>query len=233
MKILTMCPTRGRPKILTEMLDSFKDTASEGNKLVVYLNEDDPMLGSYNIPLWCESIVGKRKYLAQAYNYIFDKYSDCDFYCPCNDDHVFITPEWDSKLIEIVNREGRGWGLAAAEDTLTDWYQYQHPSGCLVSGNIPRTLGYFIWPPIQHIGIDCYFMHLMQGIGRLYHTRSVVIEHRHWMNGKRPLDANYKWVYNHAQFSYGMAMVEEYINEHLKKDVAKIQDGIRKERIEK
>jgi hypothetical protein len=223
-KLLVMCPSRGRPKILREMLDSYFYTKSIETDLVIYLNEDDPKLKEYPDNT---CIVGPRLYLAEAYNEIFKRHPDYDYYVPINDDHVFITPGWDKKLINIVETKGKGWGLAAAEDRLTNWAEYQHPSGCVISGNIPRTLGYFVWPKIQHIGIDDYFQYLMQGIGRLFHDENIVIEHRHWINGKRPLDENYKWVYNQEQHNYGMRMVKEYLETQYAKDVEKLNEKIK------
>ena len=227
-KILAMCPSRGRPKLLEEMLESFHRTKSKDTCMVVYLNEDDPKLPEYRREYRDEVllIVGPRKYLSEAYNLIFKEFPDKDYYVPINDDHFFVTPEWDKKLIEVVETKGRGWGLAAAEDYLTDWDKWPHPSGCVISGNIPRTLGYFIWDKIQHIGIDDYLQYLMQGIGGLFHVPEVVIEHRHWINGKRFLDENYKWVYSQEQSAYGRKMVQEYLRDHLNSDVLKLMKGI-------
>ena len=227
-KLLTICPTRGRPKALREMLDSFLQTrSSEDTQMMLYINEDDPCLKEYDsyldkYPIM--AIYGPRRYLAEAYNTIFKSQQEFAYYAPVNDDHVFITPQWDKKLIEIIENKGQGWGLAAAEDHLTNWAQWQHPSGCVLSGNIPRTLGYFVWPKIQHIGIDIYFRQLMQGLGgRLFHTTDVVIEHRHWINGKRLLDENYKFVYSHAQQEYGFRMAAEYGVTQLPLDLAKLR----------
>jgi len=193
------------------MIDSFYATQSGNARLVIYLNDDDPLRRDYKIPHVCEVIVGPRKFLAHAYNYLFERFPGYDYYAPVNDDHIFLTPAWDVKLINMVEELGHGWGLAAAEDHLTNWYDYEHPSGLVISGNIPRALGYIIWPEIQHIGIDCFFMHLMRGIKRLFFTPEVIIEHRHWSNGKALLDANYRWVYSHEQYQYGMGKVEEYM----------------------
>ena len=218
-----MVPSRGRPGRLTEMIRSCRATTDAD--IVVYLNEDDDKLSQYKD---VDAIVhvGPRRHLAEAYNFLVEQHPNYDYFAPLNDDHICITPAWDTKLIDIVEREGQGWGLAAAEDHLTNWAEYEHPSGCVVSGNIPRTLGYFIWPEIQHIGIDCYFMHLMRGIKRLFFTRDVVIEHRHWMNGKALLDSNYKWVYNHKQFVYGMGKVEEYMSHQYFIDLHKLEQAM-------
>ena len=122
--------------------------------------------------------------------------------------------------------------MAAAEDHLTDWDNWQHPSGCVLSGNIPRTLGYFVWPKIHHIGTDDYFQHLLQGINRLFHVPEILIEHRHWVNGKGLLDANYKWVYGVEEQNYGKAAFLEYYTTQLKQDIAKLKEAMKKEGID-
>jgi glycosyl transferase/beta-hydroxylase protein BlmF len=230
-RLLTICPSRGRPKRLKEMLKSYYDTSLATSDLIIYLNDDDPCLEEYkevlNNSKWGVHIVGRRMYLAEAYNYIFHKHPDYEYYAPVNDDHVFMTDGWDDKLIDVVETQGHGWGLAAAEDHLTDWKGWQHPSGMVISGNIPRTLGYMIWPKIQHIGIDDYFQHLLQGIDRLFHVPEVLIEHRHWINGKGFLDANYRFVYGMAQQSYGIAAAQEYLATKLSNDVAKLKEAMK------
>jgi hypothetical protein len=227
-KLLVMVPTRGRPQICKRMWDSFLATKSHNTEIILYFNDDDPKLEEYLDLFKTNYIVGKRLFLAEAYNFLFNKYSDYCWYSPINDDHVFITLGWDKKLIEVVETKGHGWGMACAEDGMTPWLLYQHPSGCVISGNIPRTLGYFIWPKIQHVGIDCFFMRLLQGIDRLYHVPEVVIEHRHWFAGKAFLDANYKFVYSNEQFNYGMAMVREYVDTQLETDIAKLKKEMEK-----
>lgn len=226
-KLLVMVPSRGRPKRLEEFVSSMYKTGAtpdNGVDLIVYLNEDDLKryeYGNYEKTLW-----GKRRYLAEAYNYLFQKYPNYDYYSLLNDDHYCITPGWDRKLIEMIEKKD-GWGLSCCEDNLTDWSKFQHPSGMIISGNIPRALGYMIYPRIEHIGVDCFFKELLTPLGLMYHTTDVVIEHRHWSNGKALLDENYRWVYNTNTFQHGMSMVAEYKRIQLSKDIEKIQQAMK------
>jgi len=213
------------------MIQSFRETASPGNFLVVYLNDDDPKLSEYQkieVPENCNIFVGPRKFIAEVYNE-FSWRSQAKYFAPVNDDHYFHTRFWDQKLIGILEQKGQGWGIAMADDLLSDWSRYLHPSGCIVSGKMARELGYMIYPKIQHIGIDVMLMKLCKGINRLFSTREIIIEHRHWINGKRTIDDNYKWVYSDAQQSYGDAAVKEYMLEHYENDVKKLLDAIAKE----
>ena len=227
--VLTICPTRGRPHIIHEMIDSFLDTASENNALLVYIHTDDPDLPNYKRLTYkydfnrIKFLFGPRLHLAEAYNTYATRFHAFDYYAPINDDHVFLTKGWDEKLAEIIETQGKGWGIAGADDKLTDWTKHKHPSGCLVSGNIVRTLGYMIYPTIRHIGIDTYFMKLAESINCLFLTKDVVIEHRHWVNGKRTLDANYKWVYSKEEQSYGMEALQHYLITQYEFDVRKLK----------
>jgi hypothetical protein len=234
-ELLVVCPTRERPKIFKRMLDSYyKTKSSTETEMIVYLHEDDELnLTEYEGTIkdkgdvTLRKLVGERLWLAQAYNRIFLLYPEYKYYSLLNDDHVFLTPGWDKKLIEIIETQGRGWGVACAEDLLTAWDKFQHPSGMVISGNIPRTLGYMVWPKIEHIGIDCYLMHLMNGIERMFHTEEVIIEHMHWSNGKALLDGNYKRAYQSSQYEYGMSMVSEYRQTQLDRDIAILKEAMR------
>jgi hypothetical protein len=218
------------------MLESYFLTKSDETDIVVYLNDDDPCVGRYReVCDYASSypvryIIGPRLYLAQAYNLLFERYKDVEFYTPINDDHVFVTPKWDEKLISIIKMRGKGWGLAAANDGgVTAWDVWQHPSGCVISGNIPRTLGYMIYPRMQHIGIDDYFQFLLQGIDRLFYDPDILIEHMHWIVGKAVCDENYRFVYGPEQQAYGRMITDEYLSGQVKRDVDKLKEAISKE----
>ena len=215
------------------MLDSFEATRSDKTDLIIYLNDDDPTLIEYR-ELFAEKyfsfavvVIGPRQYIADTFNEFSLAHPEYDYYMPFNDDHFFVTPQWDEKLINIVESHG-GWGIAGADDKLTDWVTCQHPSGCVISGNIIRTLGYMVPPGIRHIGIDTFLARIAQGIDRLYLTRDVVIEHRHWLNGHRKIDDNYKWVYGEEEQKHGTEAVKEYLFSQYWRDVAKLQEAMRK-----
>lgn len=233
-EILAICPSRGRPQVLKEMLVSFFSTMSPGTCLIVYLNDDDPKLPEYKDVIapfvtdheMLRVEVGPRKYIAEVFNEYFWQFPDFQYYMTMNDDHIYITPNWGEKLAEIVEKQGGGWGIAGADDYLTDWETCQHPSACVISGKMTRALGYIVWPKIRHIGIDTFQMKVAQGIKRLFLTRDVVIEHRHWSNGKRPMDDNYKWVYASEEQNHGLAAVQEYLLTQYHEDIKKINDAI-------
>jgi len=213
------------------MLCSFVNTRSAGTDLLVYLNDDDPKLSEYDFLKNCSPIldshfiVGPKQYITKTYN-DFSASGEYDYYSSCNDDHFFVTPEWDRKLIEIVETKGKGWGCAMAADKLTDWTKHPHPSGCVVSGKLIKTLGYMFYPELHHIGNDVLLGKLLKDIGILFEAPEILIEHRHWSNGYRPMDANYKWVYGPEEQNYGEAAMKKYIFEQYEIDKKKILDAM-------
>ena len=228
--LLSICPSRGRPTQLRTMIKSFEATKSPGTDLVVYLNVDDPKLPEYEEVLaGREFVVGRRLYLVEAINRMWRACPDYPFYQVVNDDHVYITTQWDTKLIDIIRARGKGWGIACPNDLLTNWTLWKHPSAEVISANIPRALGYFIWPKIRHIGTDTVLGRLGMGIDRMWRDESIIIEHRHWSIGKSLLDENYKWVYGADEQGYGRMRVGEYLSHQLSLDIEKVKQAMGEE----
>jgi hypothetical protein len=200
------------------MVDSFLATKGPNTKMIVYLNDDDPTVGGYDLPQSddIKVLVGPRQYIAQTFNQFC--VVPADYYANLNDDHLFVTDKWDEKLIEINEREMNGWGIACANDKLTDWTTHPHPSVCVISGKATRALGWIAPPGTRHIGIDVIQGKLFGGLGLLRFAPEIVIEHRHWVNGMRPMDDNYRWVYGREEQDHGDEAVREYLYGQYKKD---------------
>ena len=235
MKTLTViCPSRGRPILIRDMLDSFMATSNDSTRMVVYISQEDPALAEYKKtikkynPLFVKFVIGPRKHITEVYN-MFSVGDSSDYFSTLNDDHFFVTKDWDRKLIEIVETQGQGWGIAGADDKLTNWAECKHPSGCVISGNIVQTLGYLMHPSLRHIGTDTYLMKISEGINRLFLTRDVVIEHRHWINGIRKMDDNYKWVYGKEEQEHGAIAVRNYLFNHYENDIKKLKEAMEKD----
>lgn len=222
--LLVIVPSRGRPALCREMLESFLATKRPTlTKMIVYLNDDDPTLGDYDLPASDDVrvLVGPKQFIADTFNQFC--VVPADYYANLNDDHLFVTPLWDEKLIELNEREMNGWGIACAEDALTDWSKHPHPSGCVISGKAVRLLGWIAPPGTRHIGIDVIQGKLFGGLGLLRLDRNVVIEHRHWVNGKRPMDDNYRWVYSNEEQNHGDEAVKKYLFGEYKTDREKLR----------
>lgn len=233
--LLVIVPTRGRPELCREMVESFHRTKSPNTKLLLYFNQDDPRLNDYHAtfpqaPQDTRLEIGPRDFIANVYNQYSALFSEYDYYANLNDDHLFITPQWDEKLIDICETQGNGWGIACADDHLTDWDKYKHPSGCVISGKMTRVLGWIAPPGVRHIGIDVVQGKICQAINCLFRDPNIVIEHRHWVNSKRPMDDNYRWVYSNEEQGHGDRAVAAYLHGQFNADVQKLKDAIAAEK---
>jgi len=213
------------------MVESFLKTKRDGwTRMIIYLNDDDPRLMEYTNPEHpdIKMIVGPRRYIAEVFNW-FSFARRADYYSNLNDDHLFVTEKWDEKLIALAEEKTNGWGIACADDKLTNWAQYLHPSGCVISGKATRALGWIAAPGVRHIGIDVVQGKLFGALGLLHFTKDVVIEHRHWVNGMRPMDDNYKWVYGKEEQDHGEKAVQDYMYEQFEKDKQRLKKAIAEE----
>jgi len=229
-KLLTICTTRIRPHRITEMLESFDRTKSIAD-MVIYVADDDPCLEEYKKVLEGRNyIIGVRRHLVGAENYISAYlYPDYQYYQGINDDHVYHTPQWDEILINDIEIKGKRWGVACGRDLMhdEDWDKGKLPSAPVVSGNIVRTLGYLNWPELQHVYSDDYLRDIAQGINCFFRNDNVIIEHKHCLNGKAPWDDNYRWVTGEEQLAYGKKIYEDWVKYHKDDTVKRLLNAIR------
>lgn len=228
--LLVIVPSRGRPELCAEMVKSFLATKGPRTTMAVYLSSDDAKREQYNLP-WHPDVMefnGPPKFIADVFNR-FSSEIHADYYANLNDDHLFVTQGWDEKLIAINEQEMNGWGIACADDRLTDWAVHPHPSGCVISGKATRALGFIAPPGTRHIGIDVLQGKIFGALNLLRFTKDVVIEHRHWVNGMRPMDDNYKWVYGREEQAHGEDAVRNYLFGQFKEDVRKLQSAIERD----
>jgi hypothetical protein len=227
--LLTICPTWKRPHRLVQMLESFDKTKNEDTDILIYLSADDPLLEDYT-PLIHNrrSFIGPRRYLTEALNYCFSIESGFQFYQEINDDHIYQTINWDKILTSTIETKGSGWGMSCGRDLIHDhnWEQHQLPSGLVISGNIPRALGYLVHPSFRHTYIDNFFRDIGKGIERFFYCQDVIIEHRHLIGGKVGSDENYKWVMSEEEMQYGRGAYEQWVKLYKQRDIERIKHEI-------
>ena len=223
-KLLVMCPSRNRPDRIREMLSSFDATKSPGTSMAVYVSDDDPQLDKYRAILEERGIlhVGPRKCIVEVFNFLSSEvYPGFEYYGEVNDDHFYVTKGWDQILIQRIKENG-GWGISSGND----WKGMRHPSACVISGNIVRTLGHFIHPSFQHLFVDDYLRDIGDGIGKLMFDPGVSIEHRHWANGTVGWDDTYRWVYSDEQWAVGRKAYKEWSESFRNDEINKIKEAM-------
>ena len=178
-RVLLSCPSRQRPDRLKEMLVSYRETRSVGTDLVIYIDNDEPNLNEYmniEMPEGARMEKHDRTYLAHIHNNIILSNSGYDYYMPVNDDIIFRTQGWDSKLVETIKTKGGGWGIAYGND-LAGNYRFDLPTFGMVSGNIIRLLGYVYPPEVYALFGDTFLLDLGRALGKIFYNGDVIIQH--------------------------------------------------------
>jgi hypothetical protein len=177
-RLICTCPSRGRPKLLKQMLESFYKTKSPNTDIGIYIDKDEPLMSEYD-----DILFGKYPYyvlpripVAQAHNFIVNQNPNYDFYMPINDDITFITPGWDKILIDAINNKGEGWGISYPDDSTENW-KHNLPTFGMMSGNIVKTIGH-LYPLELKISFgDNFLLDIGRAMGRLFYCSNAVIRH--------------------------------------------------------
>ena len=189
-RLLVMCPSRGRPDRIKEMLSSYSETRSKFTRLVIVLDEDDPCLSKYETDGYTVEIK-PRQDVSKIYNRLVKDYPKFKYYCAINDDMIFRTKGWDDILMGEIEKNG-GWGIAFGDDMIHSG-RLQRPTNTVISGNIVRALGYLYPPELYALLGDVFLGDLGKTLGRLYYRPDVIIEHKHYCANTAPNDDTYRF----------------------------------------
>lgn len=221
-RVLLTCPSRGRPELLKEMLESFRETHSPGTDLVIYLDNDDPRLNEYDNNNMV--YIGQRMHVAQIHNHLVNAHPGYDFYMPVNDDITFKTKGWDRILSDTINNKGNGWGIAYGDDSTgnasSNKFNLPIPSFGMISSNIIKTLGHMYPLELKMMFGDTFLLDLGRAIGKLFYCPEVILKHTppgYVLNDHREGSHFYKT----EQLAYA-----QYIDNNLDNDISKIFDAI-------
>jgi hypothetical protein len=199
-RLLSICTSFRRPKMLKDMLASFYATKSPGTDILIYLHIDDPFLEEYKEYIdQYPHIFGPHTTLQEVINHVvFETNREVPYYQVICDDHIYRTQKWDSLLIAAIEKQANGWGFACGRDLINgdDWKSWQHPSAEIWSWKMAHTLGYVYPKEFKHQGLDFYTKDLALAIDSLTFVPEVVIEHLWYGGCNKPMDDNIKEKYN-------------------------------------
>lgn len=187
-RIAVICPTRGRPQTAHEILASWIGTNS--GKSDFWFAVDDDEAGAFPGLDQAQVLVTKRgrRGMADSCNAAAANLAQTHQYVMfVGDDHRFRTPGWDAAFIGAANAMN-GCGFVYGNDL---YHGANLPTAVMVTSNIIEALGHFIWPELQHLYIDNYWLALGEAIERITYLDQVVIEHMHYIVGKSARDACY------------------------------------------
>lgn len=202
--ISILCPTRGRPKLFERMLRSIHSTiASHRNiEILIYLDHDDPRLSSYDAiidygdrpkyRMYAPSLDdGKARTVGEAWN-ILAHAAVGEYLLMGNDDHVYMTPHWDQKLLDILSERMPKDGIFVAWVDDKTGKAARRCAFPIVSRKWYETLGYFTPECFNFLYHDTWIWDVGKRLDRTFYIPEVVIEHRHFAFKKAEYDDTYQ-----------------------------------------
>lgn len=172
-------PSRGRPHNIIRLLKAYDETGAT-TPVWLRLDDDDPQ-PEYVHKNWIVEI-GLRLSLSEIYNEAFQKFPNEPFYGFIADDVVPKTREWDKILIKAAGPDG----MAVPVETT---------GGCphfVLGGNLVRSVGWLALPGLDRLYIDTVWHDMAKESNVLKYLPEVVLEHRHFSNGKALFDKTYR-----------------------------------------
>ena len=146
------------------------------------LDEDDPMLGGYEIPEGWNVRIGPRAPLSVIYNRVFEEFPDLPWYGIFADDVTPETEGWDEKLIEAAGSDG----MAYPDDGIGE------PTHFCLGGDLVREMGWLAYPGLNRLYIDTVWRDIAKSRGVLRYLPDVKVTHRHPSVGLALMDRTYR-----------------------------------------
>lgn len=238
-EIVVLCPTRENPKGAREMVASFYDTIERiDTEVILVVDDNDPAKAEYlSIPAefkdrrvtqgiktlrpsLVQVMVVEGGSLTKATNEAVVRVWDGDVILGhVGDDHVFITPGWDTAIRDVLLAEP---GVAYARDGMPTFWASQWFTNAI----IPRTLGWLALPGTKHLAIDDAFMDIGAGIGRLTLLPDVLIEHRNPVTGKNPKRAIVDSHYTKQNRAHENAVYSAWVAYEYEDDMRRLMDAL-------
>lgn len=185
-KLLTMCSTHHRPEAFARMIKSYAATVkSKDAKFVCYVADCDPYLEQYKsikMPKNATMEIGPAKTMVQVLNYFScEKYLDFQYYSEVNDDHVYVTPGWDLKMMAAVDHKYNGFSVAYGQTQ-------NMPTATMHGARFIRHFGYFFPPEYSHTFVDDWLCNVGFPTNVLTYVEDVLVDHVHWVFAKAHRD---------------------------------------------
>lgn len=213
-KISILCPSRGRPARLQEMILSVRATTPRDSRIEidVLVDPDDCQLPVYRQLAYSGvnlHVADQRMTVPAAFQYLAGK-ARGDILMLGSDDILFRTPGWDDRVRETFARYPDGMALVYPSDG--------HGNGKPgdIKGNhwfVTRrwvdVVGCFCPQTFEHFCCDTVPEKIAALAGRFIHLPDVLIEHRHFKYGQAVKDDTYS--YTRQRDANGLSMSDRDI----------------------
>lgn len=173
MKVLTICPTKGRPELCRKMIESWHNTIMTDNTIVLGCDIGDEKLTMYKEIKKANKIFCKAgSTVTETINSIFLQNPTYDFYHITNDDMTYQTKGWDKKFVTLYEEYGNG--IFYGNDT----FQGENlPTFPFVSGDLVRALGWLQLPSLNRYAGDVVWKFIGENCRCLYYLDGVILKH--------------------------------------------------------
>ncbi len=183
-------PTYDRPERAQETLNSIMKAGCHTKGIVFVDGAKNPGYNHLKLPkgweLWRNE---KNRGLCNALNKVFFRFPNLAWYGFLSDDSIVRTPNWDQKLLTHVD----DFAIVHSDD---GWQTHCRIHGAvLFGGELLRTLGWWVPLGLIHSFCDDVWETIAKKTGLHRFVPEVLVEHRHFWNGKAPLDASYLKAY--------------------------------------
>ena len=161
--ISIVCPSRGRPKLAANMVNTAKSTAKTKVEILVYVNEDDPLLNEYKSLIKKKHLViGPDRSPAYSWNMLAEQ-SVHDILFLIGDDASFNTNGWDTLIVNEFNKIPDK--IACVYPRTKGLSSRKNNHFCLHKNWI-NVLGYFVPPQFWHWYVDTWTRKIAEKLNR-------------------------------------------------------------------
>jgi len=220
-KICILIPTRKRLTDFLKFAESWKKT-QEGNSIVVVgIDKDDTtydeIISTGRYPFIYER--NEPKPFLHILNDLAIKYSEKYKYVAfLEDDVTFNSTNWETSFITKLKELGPA-GIVWANDSMNKGALIGIP---FMSSDIVKCLGFMSPPEFRSQTVDVYWTEVFTELGTLHYFDNILLEHRHYVHGKRPKDDT-----SHKVQADSVGEIEYYRGPEYKKnrdrDIAKLK----------
>lgn len=256
--LVVIIPTRGRPRTVPELVESFRETCREDTHLILAVDENDPDLEAYsdNVrhAIYGAYLTGEdggwRTYTADPS--VWKKVGVCVVDNPTNmvgamnrtARYVLDFVKAQPRAIAFMGDDHRprtpGWdtaylealgarpGLVYGDDLLQG---RKIPTQVAMSTSVVRALDGKMAPDVlTHLYVDDYWKALGTAAECLTYLPDVVVEHLHPAAGKAMWDEGYRRVNDAQMYEHDGTAYGQYWTEHGSRDVERVKFAISRER---
>ena len=170
--ISVLCPSRSRPELAERMVNSvFKNPGCEV-EVIMYLNDDDPMLEEYKTRITSANlIIGPDQSPVYSWNLMAQR-AKYDILMLIGDDSYIDTENWGKLVHAEFNKVPDKILMVAPKAGTLGRTKCPH---FFLHKNWVDTLGYFLPPLFHHHYVDHWIRDIAMSLGRYVHLDNFVM----------------------------------------------------------